>query len=223
MRRLYFPIALALAGCGVLIWLGFWQLDRLDWKQGILDDIDARLAADPVPLPASPLESDEYSTVTLSGQATGDELHVLVSGTSAGQGYRVLSAFATNDGRRIMVDQGLLDFTAKDAAPQRQPTDMTGTLIWPDDRNSSTPDPDIEANIWFARDVDQMAQVLNTEPVMVVLRSATTPDPRLIPLPVDSATIKNDHLNYAITWFLLAAVWAIMSVFLISRVLRTKV
>jgi len=50
VRNLIFPVLLGVVGCAILLWLGFWQLQRLEWKEGILADIDARIAADPVPL-----------------------------------------------------------------------------------------------------------------------------------------------------------------------------
>ncbi|MFU8824714.1 SURF1 family protein [Yoonia sp.] len=223
LRKIIFPLLLGLAGCGVLIWLGLWQVDRLAWKQGIIANINARIAADPQPFRTDVTEeSDEYSSVTLSGAPTGEELHVLVSGTSAGTGYRVISRFETDDGLAIMLDQGLLRLEDKDAAPMVAPMQVTGTLLWPDDQNSSTPDPDLDRNIWFARNVDTMAAALDTLPLMVVVSQATPADPRITALPVATADIANDHLSYAITWFLLAIVWAFMTLFLIRRTLRTK-
>ncbi|MFT7146593.1 MAG: surfeit locus 1 family protein [Yoonia sp.] len=100
--------------------------------------------------------------------------------------------------------------------------EITGTLIWPDDQNSSTPDPDMAANIWFARNVDTMSAVLDTLPLMVVTTTTAPADTRLTALPVNTATIKNDHFEYAVTWFLLALVWAIMSFYLILRTTRPK-
>jgi surfeit locus 1 family protein len=67
-----------------------------------------------------------------------------------------------------------------------------------------------------------MAQALQTEPLMVVLAAASDYDPRLQPLPVDTRNIKNDHLEYAITWFLLAVVWLSMTVFYMVRATRRK-
>ena len=99
---------------------------------------------------------------------------------------------------------------------------ITGTLLWPDDVNSNTPDPDLGKNIWFARDIPAMADALQTAPLLVVATTTTPADPRLTPLPVTTANIKNDHLEYAITWFLLALVWAIMSLYLIFRTTRPK-
>lgn len=223
LRKILFPILLGVAGCGVLVSLGLWQVERLGWKEEILAGISKRLAAPPVPLPATPREAtDEYTRVTLAGTPTGEELHVLVSGTDAGTGYRVISRFEASDGRFVLLDQGLLPLDAKDAAPLTAPMQVTATLLWPDDRNSSTPDPDLAKNIWFARDTVTMSEALRTDPIMVVATSTTPADPRLTPLPVATAGIKNDHLEYAITWFSLALVWAIMSAFLIFRTTRPK-
>ncbi|EBA13288.1 SURF1 family protein [Roseobacter sp. CCS2] len=222
LRKILFPLILGLAGCGVLISLGFWQVDRLAEKEAILADINARLMSPPVPFSIFANETaDEYARVSLSGTPTGEELHVLVSGTEAGTGYRVIARFETALGA-ILIDQGLLAIDNKDAEPLIAPMDVTGTLLWPDDQNSSTPDPDLAANIWFARNVEIMAEVLNTLPFMVVASQTSPADPRITPLPVNTASIKNDHFEYAVTWFLLALVWAIMSLYLIRRTLRPK-
>ena len=222
LRKILFPLILGVAGCGVLISLGLWQVERLGWKEDILAEIDNRLLALPVALTLDVTEAEnEYTRVTINGTPTGDELHVLVSGTAAGTGYRVISKVETPLGP-ILVDQGLLPLDAKDAPAFIAPMEITGTLLWPDDQNSSTPDPDLAANIWFARNVETMAATLDTLPLMVIATTTTPADSRLTPLPVNTAAIKNDHLEYAITWFLLALVWAIMTLFLILRTTRPK-
>jgi surfeit locus 1 family protein len=222
LRKILFPLILGVAGCGVLISLGIWQIERLAWKEDVLVGINARLAADPAPLSLDVTEADhEYTRVTLSGTPTGEELHVLVSGTQAGTGYRVISKVVTAFGP-VLVDQGLLPLDAKDAASLVAAMEITGTLLWPDDQNSSTPDPDLGANIWFARNVATMAAALDTAPLMVVTTTTSPADPRLTPLPVSTVDIKNDHFEYAVTWFLLALVWAIMSLFLILRTTQPK-
>ncbi len=225
MRRLIFPILLGLAGCGVLISLGMWQVQRLDWKRDILDRIEERISAAPVELPDAPTEEDfEYRTVWVTGQLDGPELHVLVSGTAAGTGYRVIRAFVTEDGRRIMIDEGLLPLESKDqpAPDASAPIEIVGHMLWPDDASESSPAPDLGRNIWFARDLPAMAAALSTEPVLIVLAEVSQADPRLTPLPVDTSGIKNDHREYAITWFGLAIVWAAMSLYLIFRTIRRE-
>jgi len=222
LRKILFPLILGFAGCGVLISLGLWQVERLAWKEEILADIDTRLSAPPASFSRFATEAaDEYTRVLISGTPTGEELHVLVSGTEAGTGYRVISKFQTDQGA-ILLDQGLLAIDNKDAAPMTISMDVVGTLLWPDDQNSSTPDPDLDANIWFARQIDAMSAALGTLPFMVVATQTSPMDTRLTPLPVNTATIKNDHFEYAVTWFLLAFVWAIMSLYLILRTTRQK-
>lgn len=222
LRKILFPLILGFAGCGVLISLGTWQVERLAWKEDILAEINNRLQAPPAPLVLDVSEEvHEYTRVVFSGTPSGDELHVLVSGTEAGTGYRVISKVETDFGA-ILVDQGLLALDRKDAAPLIAPMELTGTLLWPDDQNRNTPRPDPDANIWFARDIATMSAALDTLPLMVVTTQTSPLDTRLTPLPVNTATIKNDHFAYAVTWFLLAFVWAIMSLYLILRTLRPK-
>ncbi len=223
MRKLFFPILLGFSGVAVLLYLGFWQVQRLAWKEGILAEIDARMMAAPAPIPADPIEStDEYMAIALSGRIVGKELHVLTSGTTAGTGYQVITAVETVDGRRVLLDLGLLPLDQKTAVTEASDVQVVGNLIWPDDVNDSTPEPDFGRNIWFGRDVVAMSEALGTEPLMVVVREMSPPDLRLTPLPVDTSTIKNDHREYAITWFLLAVVWAVMSLYWILRTTRQK-
>lgn len=223
LRKIIFPLLFGIVGCAILIGLGIWQLQRLEWKEGILDNINARLAAEPAPLTVDVSEdTHEYSRVMLGGTPTGRELHVLTSGTAAGTGYQVISEFAVSEGLTILLDQGLLPLDAKDEAPLIAPMQVTGTLLWPDDQNDSTPEPDLAENIWFARNVPQMSDHFGTQPLLVVVSEATPADPRLTPLPINTANIPNDHLEYAITWFLLALVWAAMTCFLLLRVIRSK-
>ncbi|MCF2906345.1 SURF1 family protein [Octadecabacter sp. CECT 8868] len=220
MRTLLFPLVIGLGGIAVLLWLGFWQVERLAWKEGVISDIQDRVAQDPVPLPeiVDPA-SDNYLTVIMQGAATGAEIRFLDSGTAAGTGHHIISAFELTDGRRVMLDQGLLPLYAEEGEALTDEVTVQGNLVWPDD----TADPLNVGDEWYARDVDAMAQALETEPVFVVLSAATAYDARLTPLPVDTRNIKNDHLEYAITWFLLAVVWLSMTTFYIVRSRRQKV
>lgn len=217
-RNLVLPLTFGLAGAAVLIWLGVWQMQRLEWKQGILTQIETRIAADPVALPDAPdPEPDRYLPVEVTGTFGEGALRVLVSRKRVGAGYLVISPFETQAGRRVLVDRGFIrQADTLGDAPEGTLT-VTGNLHWPDDRNSSTPDNDVEGNIWFARDLGQMADVLGTEDLLIVARELSQPEDTVTPLPVDTDHIPNDHLQYAITWFSLAAIWLGMTAFYIFR------
>ena len=223
MKRILFALVVGLAGAAVLVWLGTWQVQRLAWTVGILDAIETRIAADPIPLPDFPdVAEHKYAPVAVTGQYGAGEVHVLVSQKHVGAGYRVIAPFVTTEGRHVLVDRGFIPTEAKDAPRRTGDTRVTGNLHWPDDRTSSTPANDAAGNIWFARDIPDMARALKTDPVLIIARDETPAAPGITPLPVDTAAIPNDHLHYAITWFSLAALWLGMTGFYIYHATRKK-
>ncbi len=219
MGRLLFIILIGLGGLGVLVGLGVWQVQRLAWKQEMLGRIEARIAAAPTPLPAAPdAGRDQYQPVGLDGAILGGELHVLVSSRASGPGYRVIVPFLTDAGRRLLLDRGFVPVAAADIARPTGAVHVVGNLHWPDERSGATPPNDHAANVWFARDIAEMAATLETEPLLVVARSDTGGG--VTPWPVGTAGIPNDHMQYAITWFSLALVWAGMTGLWLSRIRR---
>lgn len=221
-RRMIIPLLIGLLGGAILISLGVWQLNRLAWKEAVLADIDARIADAPVALPARPdPQADRYLPVTATGRFTGEQIDVLVSRKQIGPGVRVVEAFETADGRRVLIDRGFLRQDARDAPRLSGPATVEGNLHWPDEVDGFTPPPDATTGLWFARDVPAMAQALNTEATFIVARRPTGGD--IEPMPVDSSGIPNDHMNYAITWFSLAAVWLGMTAYLLWRIRQRTV
>src|SRR6056297_2393030 len=114
MGRALFLVLLGLPGLVVLVSLGIWQMQRLDWKQGVIAEIESRIGDDPVPLPAMPEpQRDRYLPVRAEGQFLPGELHVLVSIRQVGPGYRIIAPFQTNEGQRILIDRGFVPTSQK--------------------------------------------------------------------------------------------------------------
>ncbi len=223
IRRAILPILFGLIGAAILASLGVWQLQRLEWKTAILDEIDARIAAAPVAIPAdATVETHRYLPVTASGTIAEPFVRVLVSQRGVGAGYRIISPFET-EGRTILVDRGILP-VADDLPPAPEgPVSVIGNLHWPDERDGFTPADDIVGNTWFARDVPSLAAHLGAEPILLIARSMSPADPAVTPLPVTVEGIPNNHLGYAIQWFGLAVVWLGMTAFLVWRITRRPV
>ena len=221
-RRMIFPLLVGLLGGAILISLGVWQMQRLAWKEGVLAEIAARIADAPVALPATvdPV-ADRYMPVTATGRFTGEHADILVSRKQIGAGVRVVEVFETADGRRVLVDRGFL--TDDDRAKPRESGSATveGNLHWPEETDGFTPPPDPKTGLWFARDVAALSAALETEATFIVARRQTGGG--IEPMPVDSSTIPNDHMNYAITWFSLAAVWLGMTAYLLWRIRQRTV
>lgn len=197
--------------------LGIWQTNRLEWKTNILIDIERKLRADPVELPAEVNKSDDqYRSIRMEGKFLEKELHVLTSTKFKGPGYRIIAPFIGNDGRVVMVDRGFVKESEKSKSRSLERTSIIANLLWPDEIDRFIPEPNIELNIWFARELESMAKELNSEPILLVLREGDIlqgPEPQPIGI-----NIPNNHLGYAVTWFGLAFVWFCMTVYLVWRI-----
>ncbi len=222
MTRLWFPIIIGLGGLAILLWLGTWQMQRLAWKEVLLARIEARIADAPVPMPAEPdPEADRYLPVNLTGRfADMPVQRMLASRRQIGAVYRHIAAFDQASGARVLVDIGWLPAgQSLPPLPGAQIT-LTGNLDWPIESDGFTPAPDLAQNLWYARDVPELAATLEADPVLVVLRDAPEPPLGATPWPVDTAGIPNDHAQYAITWFSLAGVWVLMTGLFMARLRR---
>jgi surfeit locus 1 family protein len=223
MNRIIFLILIGFGGAAILVSLGMWQMQRLAWKESVIADIDTRILAAPVALPIEPDPlKDAYLPVVMAGSYFGDTVRVLVSQKDVGAGYRLITAFDAANAR-VLVDRGFVAVDFKGTTTPTGPVTVTGNLQWPQETDVFTPEPDLANNIWFARDVGALADALDTKRILIVARETSNDHPAVIPFPVDTSRIPNDHLQYAITWFSLAAIWLAMSVlFMRPRSAKTE-
>ena len=214
-------VIFGIAGVAALIWLDLWQVERLAGKEAFIARLEQRLAADPVALPVAPdPERDALLRVRVAGRIGRGELHVLTSLIPYGPGFRVIVPLTDPSGRVVLIDLGYVPEAAKDAGYRpADPVEVVGALYWPDETDRFIPGPDRAANIWFARDLRPMAEALGTEPLLIVAEShgglaggGEWPKPLRL-----GGGLVNNHLQYAITWFSLALVWAVMSALLARR------
>lgn len=217
MRRMILPLVFGLVGTAILVALGTWQVQRLAWKTAVIARIETQLGGEPVPVPDAPREAaHEYLRVRAAGELLPGEVHVYTSAPGQGVGYRVIAPLAIGD-RQILIDRGFVPIEAKHAARPLGALAVEGALLWPDEIDAFTAEPDLENNVWIARDVPRMAEALGTEPVMLVVERAEPAGP--LPMPV-TVNIRNAHLGYAVTWYGLALVWAGMTVYWLAGMRR---
>lgn len=223
MRRYIFPSALGLIGCAILVALGLWQVRRLAWKEALLAEITANINGPAQPLPAIADLEAKYTPVHISGHTTGQEILVLSGERGVGAGFEVIASFRTDDGRLILLDRGYIPEADKGLPRPTVALSLRGNLHWPQETDSYTAEPDLKANLWFARDVPKMAAALGTEQVLVVAAEAGGDAQGIKPMPISISGIPNDHLGYAITWFSIAVAWAGMTGLLLWRIRQRQV
>ncbi|MBE9476856.1 MAG: SURF1 family protein [Proteobacteria bacterium] len=223
-KRMIFPIILGLTGIAILLYLGTWQVQRMAWKNTMLAQISSRIAAEPADLPAKPNpEFDNRLSVRVKALIGFDEAHVIFSTKRAGPGFLVIvPALTKPDGRRVLIDMGFVPEAQKKTVRKPQTVTIVGNILWPNEVDSYTPDPNMEKNIWFARDAPKLAHHFGTESFLIVARTIETGDYGTTPQPI-GLNIPNNHMEYAITWFSLALVWFGMTLYLLYRIKQKTV
>jgi surfeit locus 1 family protein len=228
--RLLVPGVFALAGFAVLIGLGTWQVERKARKEALIATLTQRLNAppQPLPLPQNWAQLDrseaEFRRVAFRADFLADmrEARLFTSGSALRDdvqepGYFVFAPARLTDGRKVMVNRGFASAvrptpaTPPVAVPQL-PVDVIGVMRWPgqpgwfDHTYSPTDD------LWFVADHVGMAaqnQWGEVAPFYVEMEapvpSGGVPRPGRLRI-----NLPNDHLQYAITWYGLAAVLAVV-------------
>jgi surfeit locus 1 family protein len=234
--RRQWPLLLStLVGAGLLSGLGFWQLQRLHWKEAVLAQISARLDAPATPPPPrenwAALHPDDYDYRPVTLRGTFDhakEAYLFrASATGAagdGPGYEVLTPLRLVTGGVVVVNRGFVP--AELQAPARRQSGqiagevtVTGLMRGPETRNMFTPADEPDKNLWFTRDPAALAALWGYKDVAPFSIDAdATANPG--GWPKGGATvlkIPNNHLSYALTWFALAATLVVVALVFVRR------
>ena len=206
--------ALAFLGFVILIGLGTWQVERLHWKEGLIAERAARLAAPPLALATVPAGPEAYDLrrVSLAGTYLNDKELLYGPRAYRGEsGWRVVTPLRLDDGSYAMVDRGWVPETrkAKATRPEGQlggRVTIEGVLRAKPRHGWFTPDNDPAHDQWYTPDVTQMAAHLGLAPVHPwLVEAGPAPNPGGFPIGGGTlAPLPNDHLQYAITWYALA-------------------
>jgi len=226
-RRAWFAL-FAVAGVACLVALGVWQLQRRAWKAGLIARIEGQLAQNPVALPADvdPVRWD-YRRIVAPGQAVEGPLQVWTSRTLQGRvGVHLLGFLLLDDGRALLVDRGWVPVgpglapMLDSVAPWSGDVAVTGALRLPSRPGAFTPDNDASSGRWSTLDPGAMAAAagLDGHPVVPLVLQLDDSDPAAPPFgqPV-VPDLPDNHLQYALTWFALAAGLAAIAVVFVRR------
>ena len=201
-----------IAAFGTCLALGTWQVERLEWKQGIIAALatanaDTTLTA--LPADEVELKSLQFRKITLKGTWRSDhEFHLAPRYWQDKFGYAIITPFTLADGRTVMVNRGWVPAKKKDASTRPETAvkgraTINGLVRVGAERNYMSPPNQPEKNIWFGRDVAAMAdaaKIKNTIPAMVDIVGEQ--DAKNLPVPSDGTIrLKNDHLSYILTWY----------------------
>ena len=160
--------ALMLAGLALLIGLGVWQLKRLEWKQGLIDQIEARTKGPLITLEDAVALAGEgrdpsYYRVRVDGRFHHAKERYLYAMSEGRVGWHVITPLETEDGDVVLVDRGFVPDELKDPSARalgqvENVVTVTGIARSPETQTLFTPDNEPKVNRWFWRDLGGMAR-----------------------------------------------------------------
>ncbi|MGU3574693.1 SURF1 family protein [Brucellaceae bacterium C25G] len=217
---------------GILLSLGTWQVQRLFWKEALLQSIAENIKAPALPL--SEMEdilkqthSVEYRPVTVTGTFMHDgERHFLA--TFRGEsGFYIYTPLQMEDGRFVLINRGFVPYARKDAQTRLDgqldgPVTITGLARDRLDSKPSSfvPDNDPVKNIFYWKDWSVMSETAGVPDLNLTvpffIDADDTANPGVLPMGgVTNIELPNKHLEYAITWYGLAlALTAVVGAYL---------
>ncbi|KAH7930398.1 SURF1-domain-containing protein [Leucogyrophana mollusca] len=226
----YTPTVLVLGFIPIFTFaLGTWQLQRLQWKVALIDELEEKLHREPIVLPKrvnlSVVPEFVYRRVLLRGR--WDHKHSMLLGPRVRDGvhgYHVVTPLVRSDGSTVLVDRGFIskDFATNFVRGDDGEVEMTGMLRTSHTRNNFTPDNRPEEGQWYWADVEGMAEYAGGEqahvqPVFIEeifnghAGDASTRLNKGIPLGrAPTVDVRNAHLSYVITWYSLSVFTAAM-------------
>ncbi|MEK1897342.1 MAG: SURF1 family protein [Rhizobium sp.] len=217
-----------LVALAILVSLGTWQVERLQWKEKLLANIAERREAPPSSLAdiealAARGEDIDYRHATVSGEYVNSKERHFFATWHGRTGFYVYTPLQLADGRYLFVNRGFVPYENKEPEMrmQGQLTDqqtVTGLARakLPGKPSWVVPDNDVAKNIFYWKDLDVMASSVELDKAQVVpffVDADDTPNPKGLPIGgVTAVDLPNNHLQYAFTWYGLAATLVVIVV-----------
>ena len=180
--------------------LGTWQLYRLQWKQDLINQISEGLKSTPIKY--SQNINKNYQKVVLKGKYNFKNQIYLYSLNDKGQpGFDVVTPFETFNKENVLVNRGWIKKEFKNSLEiNTLSKNIRGMLREANRKNLFTPDNDMNENIWFSINLEDVQKItgkrFNKFIVYLEDQNINIPKPKKI-----TVDVPNNHLKYAITWY----------------------
>lgn len=205
---------MTILGFGILCALGTWQLQRLEWKENLIAQInDAYKDKARIPAPGfvQITPNKALKRIRIKGRFEHDKELKIKPRTYEGKvGYHLLTPFHLSGGGTILVNRGWVP--DKDVSIKRPQGDgyVTGLLREPPRANPFTPANNPDKEEWYLADLEQIKLARNIKklaPLILYEDSGRKTYPLAKALKWEP---RNDHLQYAIFWFTMAGLLLII-------------
>ena len=219
----FWPTVMTVFMLIALLGLGTWQVQRYTWKADLIEKLRSRSQASAVALPVAdaPPAEIEFQRVHVRGTFLHQHEFFLLGRSRRGSpGLHVLTPLRRSDGKGYaLIDRGWIPFDHR--APESRArgqvdgeVSFEGIIRIARGPNVFMPENDALGNNWYFIEPSAMARAagIDTLPGYYVLSGAKE-TPGVYPIPRQwRVDIRNDHVEYAITWYLMAVILIVIYV-----------
>ena len=181
--------------------LGTWQLVRLQWKNNLINQISLGLESPAISY-SNKIQTN-YRRVSLVGEYNFEKQIYLYSLNEKGEpGYDVITPFTTLDSEDLLINRGWIETAQKNESKINKILDkkIQGLLLKNPKKNIFKPDNEIDKNIWFYINLEDVkkftGKTFNEYVLYLEDDNINTPKPKQITI-----DLPNNHLKYALTWY----------------------
>ena len=208
-----------------LLLLGYWQTQRLEWKTNIINSVEKNymLKLEKFPFEGGIDKEFEFMQVELKGFFIKEKLmYFFKSNLNGMSGFEIVLPLKTEDAKYVYVILGWItyDFKEKfnlDFIEANKEFIVNGALIYSKERKPLIPDNEYSASIWYLLNTDEMDNFHKIESSSYILKITDQNKFENLLIEFEPSNIRNNHLQYAVTWFLLSIVILIMYIYYIRQ------
>lgn len=213
-RSFLIPTLFTMFTFSLLVGLGTWQLMRMEKKNDRIEMLEKAMQSRPASLSSINLDKPKipYRRVKLTGRFMHEKEAHLFTGARVPKGkpgYNILTPFERSEGGYILVDRGWTLVASK--SPVNRPDSLSPAqvtiegIMMPEEKPGYfTPRNQLEKNLWFWLDTEALREFTGYDLPRSYVRQVSENPFKSIIAGKAEINVRNDHLQYAITWYILA-------------------
>ena len=222
------PLISFIVCLAILLTLSFWQFKRLQWKENLIEIRVNSFEKLPRDLKEFPEPStNEFRKITISGKLLNNkEMFMPALSKNGNNGFHILVPLKTINNEYYIFDTGWIPLRLKDLSKRLKYQDhnereFQAVIRIPGRKGYFQPDNDLKNNTWFFVEPKLMSDYVEIPFKNEIYLEAVNNGPNGFPLGNQTRIyLRNNHLQYALTWLFLS--FGLIGVFLFANLRKLK-
>ncbi len=205
-----------------------WQLERLNWKENLIKNFDNLTTQKPLSLSMGKMKYrniEEFTKIITNGTIDRSKKIFFPAKTYKGKnGYFIASLLTDNHNNKYLIDEGWFEYSDYNYFKNNSniiSKEIIGYIRYPTEKKLFTPRNSPQTNEWYYYDLKEIQNYfgVNINQKFFIKNMSIYGEGALFPSTAKH-NFPNNHLQYAITWFLMSFSISIIFIFYLIRSYR---